>query len=139
VLDEKLGLDERRLALLAVLLLRGPQTSGELRARTERMAQFESIGSVESDLERLAAELEPLVVRLPRRPGQKEERWAHLLSGEPVVGPAPAVVTRDGPSGSSGSSGSLASLAELRADVAALREEVDTLRGELAELRSALE
>jgi uncharacterized protein YceH (UPF0502 family) len=132
VLDEKLGLDERRLALLAVLLLRGPQTSGELRARTERMAQFESIGSIESDLERLAAELEPLVVRLPRRPGQKEERWAQLLTGEPVMEPVPR-------EGSPAREGSSTSLADMRAEVAALREEVSVLRGELAELRSALE
>jgi uncharacterized protein YceH (UPF0502 family) len=128
VLDEKLGLDERRLALMAVLLLRGPQTGGELRARTERMADFESIAAIESDLERMAAEPEPLVVRLPRRPGQKEERWAQLLTGEPDLEALP--VAREGAS---------ASLAELRAEVAALRNEVDALRGEVAALRSALE
>jgi uncharacterized protein YceH (UPF0502 family) len=127
VLDEKLGLDERRLALMAVLLLRGPQTGGELRARTERMTEFESIASIESDLERLAAEPEPLVVHLPRRPGQKEERWAQLLTGEPDLEALPAVGSRD------------SSLGELRAEVAALREEVGALREELTELRSALE
>ena len=75
VLSERLGLDERELALVAVLLLRGPQTAGELRARTERMAPFDGIGAVDADLERLSTRQEPLVLRLARRPGQKEERW----------------------------------------------------------------
>ena len=78
-LTERLGLDERELALVAVLLLRGPQTVGEFRARTERMAQFDGIGAVDADLVRLSEKPEPLVVRLPRRPGQKEERWVQLL------------------------------------------------------------
>ncbi len=81
VLDEKLGLDELRLALVGVLLLRGPQTVGELRARTERMARFDGIAAVEADLEALTRGSDPLVLRLPRRPGQKEERWVQLLSG----------------------------------------------------------
>jgi uncharacterized protein YceH (UPF0502 family) len=79
VLDERLGLDTSQLALVAVLLLRGAQTAGELRTRTERMAAFEGITGLEAELARLAGGPEPLVARLPRRPGQKEERWAHLL------------------------------------------------------------
>ena len=80
VLTERLGLDDRELALLAVLLLRGPQTAGELRARSERMARFDGIDAVDADLVRLSEKTEPLVIRQPRRPGQKEERWAQLLS-----------------------------------------------------------
>ena len=80
VLTERLGLDDRELALLAVLLLRGPQTAGELRARSERMAGFDGIDAVDADLVRLSEKTEPLVIRQPRRPGQKEERWAQLLS-----------------------------------------------------------
>ena len=69
------GLDTEGLGLIAVLLLRGAQTAGELRARTERMASFGGVDAVNSELERLGARAEPLVLRLPRRPGQKEERW----------------------------------------------------------------
>ena len=79
-LDETLGLDRRELALVAVLLLRGPQTAGELRGRTERMAGYEGIDDVEHDLERLGARETPLVVRLDRAAGQKEGRVATTLA-----------------------------------------------------------
>src|ERR1700723_43515 len=75
VLDERFGLDARSLSILAVLLLRGPQTIGELRARTERMADFDSLEAVEHELEFLARVEEPLARSLGRRPGQKEVRW----------------------------------------------------------------
>jgi uncharacterized protein YceH (UPF0502 family) len=80
VIGEQLALHDRRLAILAVLLLRGSQTAGELRARTERMAPFEGIGGVEEELRAMSGGPEPLTARLPRRPGQKEERWAQLLA-----------------------------------------------------------
>jgi uncharacterized protein YceH (UPF0502 family) len=86
VLDERLALDDQQLALVAVLLLRGPQTVGELRTRTERMATFEGITSLDTELARLSGGLEPLVARLARRPGQKEERWAQLLMEEATTG-----------------------------------------------------
>ena len=92
VLSERLGLDERELALVAVLLLRGPQTAGELRARTERMAPFDGIGAVDADLERLSTRQEPLVLRLARRPGQKEERWVQLLTVAAASPPVEAAV-----------------------------------------------
>jgi len=81
VLDETLELDRGEVALLAVLALRGPQTVGELRTRTERMHPFASLSEVEEALERLGARPEPLVIRLERQPGQKEARYTHLLSG----------------------------------------------------------
>jgi len=80
VLHDALGLEERPRALLAVLLLRGPQTLGELRSRTERMAPMERLEDVESELRSLASRVEPLVVRLPRRAGQKEDRFAELAT-----------------------------------------------------------
>jgi len=80
VLDEQLGLDKPALSLVAVLLLRGPQTAGELRARTDRMASLDSSLAVNAELERLGALPEPVVLRLARRPGQKEERWVQLLT-----------------------------------------------------------
>jgi uncharacterized protein YceH (UPF0502 family) len=81
ILDEALGLSQGEVALLAVLALRGPQTVGELRTRTERMHTFASLPEVEKTLEGLADRAEPLVVRLERQPGQKEARYAQLLSG----------------------------------------------------------
>jgi uncharacterized protein YceH (UPF0502 family) len=87
VLDDALGLSRGEVALLAVLALRGPQTVGELRTRTERMHDFAALSEVEETLEGLAARDEPLVVRLERQPGQKEARYAQLLAG-PVDGAA---------------------------------------------------
>ena len=78
-LDEALGVDARQLALLTVLMLRGPQTLAELRARTQRMAEFADTREVESDLDGLARLEPPLVRRLDRQPGQKEERYVQLL------------------------------------------------------------
>ena len=80
VLDEALGLDARELSLLTVLLLRGPQTLKELRTRTERMADFESIEDVERDLVRLSEREEPLTELLEREPGRREPRWRTTLT-----------------------------------------------------------
>lgn len=80
VLDELLGLDRRELALVTVLLLRGPQTLNELRTRTERLADFEGNADVERDLERLAARPGPLVRGIGRQPGQREDRYVGLLT-----------------------------------------------------------
>ncbi len=130
VLDEALALSPEELALLCVLVLRGPQTAGELRIRTERLAVFETLADAERVLGGLGARTEPLVTRLGRRPGQKEDRWADLLSARadaaepdaaPVVAVRPAEATAD-----------------LADQVADLRAEVDDLRRELDELRSNL-
>lgn len=90
VLDERLGLEPDELAVVAVLLLRGPQTVGELRTRTERLHPFESLPEVEAVLDRLARRDEPLVVALPRPPGRKDVRYAHLLGGPVDVAAAAA-------------------------------------------------
>jgi uncharacterized protein YceH (UPF0502 family) len=87
VIDEVWGLDDAHRAVLAVLLLRGPQTPGELRSRTERLAALAGLREVEELVELLGRRDVPLVRRLERRPGQKEARYGHLLSGEP---PAPS-------------------------------------------------
>jgi uncharacterized protein YceH (UPF0502 family) len=150
VLDERLAMEPERLALLAVLILRGPQTSAELRARTERMASFDPIGDVEAELERMAALPEPLVERLGRRPGQKEERWAQLLTppSEPAYQPRHVVADGGGGGGDAPGGGRPPSfdgggttdqrlrgladeLADLRAEVAALRLSIEDLKGEL--------
>ena len=88
VLHERLGLEPAELAVVTVLLLRGPQTLNELRTRTERAHAFDDNDEVARTLEGLAGRSDPLVVHLPRQTGQKETRWAHLLGGEPQV-PAP--------------------------------------------------
>jgi uncharacterized protein YceH (UPF0502 family) len=82
VLDEMLALEPEHLAILSVLLLRGPQTAGELRSRTERLHPFATQEEVDDVLRELAGRNEALVARLERRPGQKESRWAHLLGGD---------------------------------------------------------
>lgn len=83
------GLDRAAKAILTLLFLRGPQTPGELRSRSDRLHPFTSLEEVEESLRRLAAEDEPLVMVLPRRPGQKEVRWAHLV-GETIEEPEEA-------------------------------------------------
>ena len=116
---EALGLDDADLALLAVLMLRGPQTLGELKSRTERLHRFESIAAVEEALISLGER--ELVARLPRRPGQKEERFAHLLGGdadEATGGAAPVPLP----------------VADDR--LTRLERRVDAIEEELAELRS---
>lgn len=81
VADERFGLDTPELALIAVLMLRGPQTAGELRARTERLHRFESISDTDRILETISDRQDRLVYKLPRRPGTKEERWAFYSDG----------------------------------------------------------
>lgn len=118
VLDERLGLDAGELALVTVLLLRGPQTLNELRTRTERAHAFDSIDEVAAVLESLAARTEPVVVHLPRQPGQKETRWAHLLGDGPderAAAPSPGASTT-----STAPAGLEARVAELEERVAAL-------------------
>jgi hypothetical protein len=146
VLDETLGLDARQSAIVGMLLLRGAQTVGELRVRTERMADFDGLTGVEHDLELLAARTEPLAASVGRRPGQKEERWASTLV-EPADEPSAAVrydgaeVSLSDGARADDASGA-ASLSELvdglRAEVAGLRSDVALLRSEFDELRASL-
>ncbi|MGE3618910.1 MAG: YceH family protein [Acidimicrobiia bacterium] len=122
VLDEALGLSPGELALLTVLVLRGPQTAGELRSRAERQHDFDSIGAVEAVLHALADRADPLVRLLGREAGRREPRWVQLLTGEPD----PAALAAPPPVATAGRS---------RADeVAVLRAELDDLRGRFDEL-----
>ena len=139
VLDERFGLDARGLSVLAVLLLRGPQTLGELRTRTERMADFGSLEDVGAELERLAGGPETLARQLPRRPGQKEERWTQLLAGEP---PETEAVSDVGTLDAAVAMRSVSLddvVTSLRADVDALREEVQRISTIVETLRSTFD
>lgn len=127
-LGRVLRVSEPGVALLAALMLRGPQTPGELRVATERLHRFADPGAVEVALRGLAERAEgALVVQLPRVPGARESRWAHLLSGPvkaaDLESPAAAV-----PVSSTGAAGMAAELASLRADVSALQRETAELR-----------
>ena len=110
-------------ALLATLLLRGPQTAAELRVHAERLYRFADISSVEGFLEELAAKDPPRVLKLPRAPGAREARWAHLLCGEAQL-PAVAAVTADGGEASV----SAGEIAALKAEQARLADELAHLR-----------
>ena len=126
LVDEALGLSQPEIAMLCVLLLRGPQTVSELRTRTERMHRFESPADVEAVLDALAArEPEPLVARMERQPGQSQPRYQHLLTPPDEEPPPVAVDPR--PASRSGQA----------ADVEALRAEVAELRARVARLEAA--
>src|SRR6202041_1178292 len=123
VLDEALGLDAPQCAILAVLLLRGPQTVGELRIRTERMAKFDSLDDIQHQLDFLGSREEPLAHNVGRRPGQKEERWATPLAAVPDH-EEPPPHGADTPVPPDMADDLRSELAELRADVADLRHEL---------------
>jgi len=131
--EEALGLGREELAVLAVLLLRGPQTPGELKSRSERMASVASLSEVERVLATLAER--EYVARLERRPGQKEDRYQHLLGGaesaaEPVSTVPPPPPAAAAPAAAAAAHESLESrVGALEAEVAALREELALLRG----------
>jgi uncharacterized protein YceH (UPF0502 family) len=140
MLEEAVDVDRRQLALLSTLMLRGPQTPGELRSRTERTEKFEDLPDIERELGRLSERDDPLVLRLDRQPGQKEVRFAHLLAGsvqEHTAPPAPQVVgsQREPLDSRQRSRSGEEPLADV---VAQLREEVQRLRHDLDELRSQL-
>ena len=131
-LSEKLNLGRRELAILCELMVRGPQTVGELRDRAGRLHPFSDTEEVESVLERLIEwQPEPLAVRLPRQPGMKEPRTAHLLAGPPAIASPPAEVEAEVPR--------VGRLAELEAEVRALREEVRVLAERLEKFRAQFE
>lgn len=135
LLGEDLRLGRRELAVLGVLMLRGPQTPGELYARTARLEPFEDVADLERVLESLIArQPEPLAARLPRRPGQKEVRYAQLLSGEPPQSDAPATEEPAAPARRAGADEDR--VAALERTVAELRAEVATLRAELEAFRA---
>jgi uncharacterized protein YceH (UPF0502 family) len=132
-LQETFNFYRHEIAMLSVLLLRGPQTPGELRGRTERLHHFDDLNAVQSSLQHLMKREPPLVQVLPRQPGTKEARYAHLLSGdvesfEAKPETATSMITVDGER-----------MRHLEEEVAALRKEVADLKHQLAVFRKQFE
>jgi uncharacterized protein YceH (UPF0502 family) len=132
-LGEAFNFSRAETALICVLLLRGPQTPGELRGRTERMHRFEEIADVLAGLQKLTERDPSLVAVLPRQPGTKEARYAHLLSGPaesiqmPIVGQAAPQAETTTPEQNDRIAQLESTVAELKREVAALREKMDQL------------
>ena len=123
---DKWSLDRAPLAVLCVLMLRGPQTLGEIKGRTGRLAEFAAL----ADVERAVADLvgRQLAVQLPRRPGQKEVRYAHLLSGEPVETASPQPEMIAGGDDAQLGSQQQTTIADLQRQIDELRAEFDAFR-----------
>ena len=140
MMRELFQLSPQELAALCVLMLRGPQTVGEIRGRTGRLYEFASLSEVEATLEGLARRDEPLVSKLPRRTGRKEARYAQLLSGLPEVEEAsderatPAATRANTSRANEGER-----VARLEAEVESLRREVGELRQQFDEFRRQFE
>lgn len=135
-LQEVFNFDRRETAVLCVLLLRGPQTPGELRSRTDRMYHFEALEDVVSTLDRLAHREPPLAAILPRQPGTKESRYMHLFSGE---APQQVYVERAPTPATTGGIPTADRIATLEAEVTALRAELTEVQQQLATFRKQFE
>jgi uncharacterized protein len=134
-LQEVFNFDRREIAIVCVLLLRGPQTPGELRSRTDRMYRFEALDDIVSSLDRLAQRQPSLARVLPRQPGTKESRYTHLFSGEPPeadVARAPSPVY-------AGSGVAPDRLKTLEEEVARLRQDLSEVQQQLAAFRKQFE
>ena len=134
-LSEVFNFTRPETAILCELLLRGPQTPGELRSRAERMHPFEDLSVVQSTLKHLMEREPPLVKLLPRQPGNKEARYMHLLSGDVEVRetlPVKQVAV-------SSSAVENARMTELESEVAALQKEIADLKAQFAEFRKQFE
>lgn len=130
--NELFNFHRHEIAVLCVLLLRGPQTPGELRTRTERMYSFEDLDSVHSALHLLMKREPPLVALLPRQPGTKESRYAHLLSGAPTEAGTAAPAHSTPSERQDGAATASARMAQLESEIAGLRQELTELRAQFA-------
>lgn len=143
-LQEVFNFDRREIAIVCVLLLRGPQTPGELRGRTDRMYHFEALEDVVSTLDRLAQREPPLAAVLPRQPGTKESRYMHLFSGEPpelIGGSGTSVGAGDSPAhpATSSAASTTERIARLEQEVSILRHELSEVQQQLANFRKQFE
>ena len=134
--DSALQLEKQDLALLCELLVRGPQTLAELRSHTERLRPFSDAAEVEKRVNDLMTAAEPLVVLLPRQPGRKEQRYAHLLCGAAIVEETPAAAPEPARLVVQAEN---ERIAKLEGEVVALREEQARLQAQFAEFRRQFE
>lgn len=134
-LQEAYNFYRHETAILCLLLLRGPQTPGELRGRSERMHSFDDLNAVQSSLQRLMKREPPLVKALPRHPGTKETRYVHLLSGDVEHWESASVVQSNAEVGSTGDE----KTKKLEGEVAALRNEIAELKQQFASFRRQFE
>jgi uncharacterized protein YceH (UPF0502 family) len=132
-LQEVFNFDRREIAIVCVLLLRGPQTPGELRGRTDRMYRFEALDDVVSTLDRLAQREPPLAAVLPRQPGTKESRYMHLFSGDSPPIEATPLRVQSHPSANPDR------ISQLESEVADLRREVSEIQAQFAAFRKQFE
>jgi hypothetical protein len=125
-----LQMTPQEVAVLCELMLRGPQTPGELRSRAQRLAPFADLGDVETTIEMLSTRPDgPFVVKLPRQPGARESRYAQLLTGEPDLDAlAQSAATAPSAESSPGGDALIQRIEALEAAVATLRDEIDALR-----------
>lgn len=137
-LQEVFNFDRREIAIVCVLLLRGPQTPGELRGRTERMYHFDALEDVVSTLDRLAQREPPLVCILARQPGTKEYRYMHLFSGEPLEPTVSRAAMERESSASATTEASPYAAPPPAQRLAVLEEEVSRLRADLTEVQQQL-
>lgn len=136
VMPEVMHLSSAETALMCALMLRGPQTAGELRSNASRLYEFSGLEEVDETMSGLIAhEPEPLVVRLPRQPGQKESRVAHLLSGPP----SEEALSETPPRASSSRQNDRERIESLEQSLTALTEEVQTLKQQFAEFKKQFE
>jgi uncharacterized protein YceH (UPF0502 family) len=138
-LGEAFNFSRAETALVCALLLRGPQTPGELRGRTERLHSFNEIGEVLAALQKLMEREPPLAAILPRQPGTKESRYAHLLSGPiesivPASASEPARAQRETAQSAEPDAGHEERIAQLESTVVELRQEVAALRQKIDDL-----
>ena len=129
-------LEPPEVAVIAVMLLRGPQTLGELRTRTERLYEFSGLGEVQETLDGLSRRDGPLVAKLERLPGQKEARFAHLLSGEIDV---EAIAAAHAVSHARGGGVGVERIEQLEEEVASLRNEVEAIRQTFEDFKKQFE
>ena len=137
----KWTLDQDKLAILTILMLRGPQTAGEIRTRTGRLHEFKSVAEVETGLQFLIDKYPPLVQKLPLAPGSREPRYGQLLGGEEALARDATAGAYGGSASSAGEGGGSRAdrVTQLEQEVAALREEVAALAAQVAELRAVIE
>jgi uncharacterized protein YceH (UPF0502 family) len=137
VFPKAYDLNEAEVALMCVLVLRGPQTPGELRSRTQHLHNFESLAEVETLLQGLSLREEPLLVKLPRQPGSRESRFAHLLSGEVEIEQTEAAPRAE--PATRASHGESERIARLEEETGRLRQELDELKQQFFEFKKQFE